>query len=66
MKDVISGVRDQFDIAVEEINIEDDPALFVKYGERIPVLTHRDRIVAKYSISREQLYMICKSLQDKS
>lgn len=40
---------------LEEINIEDDPALFAEYGEQIPVILLNGEFLSEYTVDEDQV-----------
>lgn len=36
---MVENLRDDYDFLLEEVNIEEDPALQARMGEQVPVLT---------------------------
>ena len=55
MKDVLLPLAREFGAAVEQINVETDPALEAQYGQEIPVLLINGRKAFKYRVSTREL-----------
>lgn len=47
---------------LEEINIEDDPALFAQYGEQIPVVLLNGEFLFEYSVQEARLRELLKEV----
>ncbi len=58
MKVDIKALKEEFKFNLEEVNIENDPVLFEKYKEKIPVLIFKGRMIAKYSIDKKKILKI--------
>ena len=55
-KEVITKAKEQFDLEIKEINIEEDDELLKKYGVEIPVIWINSRKAYKYRIDSEELH----------
>jgi len=47
---VLTRFQAQIPFTLEEINIENDPALFAKYGEQIPVVLLNGEFLFEYTV----------------
>ena len=45
----------QTPFTLEEVNIEDDPELFAKYGEQIPVILFDGAFWSEYTVEEDRL-----------
>jgi glutaredoxin-like protein DUF836 len=52
---VLGALRSEFQLTIEEINIEHDPGLFKKYFDQIPVLVINERITLTAPIRKEDI-----------
>lgn len=52
---VLTQFQTQVPFTLEEINIEDDPALFAKYGEQIPVVLLNGEFLFEYAVDEDIL-----------
>jgi glutaredoxin len=53
--EVLIGLRSEFDLLIDEINIESDVTLLAKYMETIPVLVVNDRVTLVSPIRKDQV-----------
>lgn len=60
MKTVLKNLQKEFKFQIEEVNIDNDSELIKKYGEKIPVIIYKGRIIAKYRIERERFIKLLK------
>lgn len=52
---VLNRLQAQTPFALEEINIEDNPALLEKYGEQIPVVLFNGEFLFEYTVDEDRL-----------
>ena len=52
---VLTQFQTQVPFTLEEVNIEDDPALFAKYGEQIPVVLLNGEFLFEYAVDEDIL-----------
>ncbi len=52
---VLNDLRSEFQLLINEINIESDASLLAKYLEKIPVLVIDDRVTLTAPIYKEQV-----------
>jgi len=52
---VLTRFQAQTPFTLEEVNIEDDPPLFAKYGEQIPVIFFNGEFLFEYAIDESIL-----------
>jgi hypothetical protein len=50
MKSDVMEIQSEYDFELEEIKIESDPELQIKYREKIPVLLINGKLFAKYRL----------------
>ena len=55
MKAVVLLLAQEFGAALEEIDIDSDPDLVVRFGQEIPVLFINERKAFKYRVSEAEL-----------
>jgi len=55
MKDILYNIQDEINFDLNEIDIESDRELFVKYKDKIPVLIIDGKMFAKYRIDEKKL-----------
>jgi len=48
--------------ALEEINIQEDPALMAEYGEQIPVVTLDGKFLFEYTVDEDRLRQLLKEV----
>jgi glutaredoxin len=58
---LLQGLRAEFDLAIEEIDITTDRALFKNYFEKIPVLVIDDQVTLAAPIRMENVRAALKS-----
>jgi len=59
---VLQRVQKQQPFHLEEINIQDDPALFAEYGEQIPVVTLNGTFLFEYEVDETRLRQLLKEV----
>ena len=64
-KAVLERVRARYPFALEEINVETDPALERAYGTEIPVITINGNKTFKYRVDENELQKKVKRLWNK-
>ena len=52
---VLTRFQTETPFTLEEVNIEDDPALFAKYGEQIPVILLNGEFLFEYVVDEDML-----------
>ena len=52
---VLTRFQAETPFTLEEVNIEDDPALFAKYGEQIPVILFNGEFLFEYAVDEDIL-----------
>lgn len=52
---VLTHLQAQTPFTLEEINIQDDPALFAEYGEQIPVVLLDSKRLFEYTVDEDVL-----------
>ena len=52
---VLTQLQAQTPFTLEEINIQDDPALFTEYGEQIPVVLLNGSVLFEYAVEEDVL-----------
>ena len=52
---VLTDLQAQTPFTLEEINIQDDPALFAEYGEQIPVVLLNGERLFEYTVDEDRL-----------
>lgn len=65
MKREILSFNTEYEILVNEINIENDEELSKKYSKKIPVLIYRGRMISKFRIDKTKFLRFCKYVQEK-
>ena len=59
---VLQRVQKLQPFALEEINIQDDPALLAEYGEQIPVVTLNGTFLFEYTVDEARLRQLLKEV----
>ena len=59
---VLLRVQKLHPFTLEEINIQDDPALLAEYGEQIPVVTLNGTFLFEYSVDEARLRQLLKEV----
>jgi len=54
-KAALDSLRGEFEVSLEEVNINEDPALFEKYQYLIPVMVVNERTVLEVRIDARKL-----------
>lgn len=52
---VLTHLQTQVSFALEEINIQENPALFAEYGEQIPVVLLNGEFLFEYMVEEDRL-----------
>ena len=52
---VLTHLQAQIPFTLEEINIQDSPALFAEYGEQIPVVWVNGKFAFEYTVDEDRL-----------
>jgi glutaredoxin len=52
---LLQDLRDEFDLAIQEIDLTTDPALFKNYFEKIPVVIIDDHVTLAAPIRMEEV-----------
>ena len=52
---VLTHLQAQVPFTLEEINIQDNPALFAEYGEQIPVVLLNGKMLFEYTVEEDVL-----------
>jgi glutaredoxin len=55
---VLTHLQTQIPFTIEEINIQDDPALLAEYGEQIPVVLLNGEFLFEYTVDEARLRQI--------
>ena len=55
MRTVVDAVAREVPFELEEVDVDDDPALVVAYGEEVPVLVVNGRKAFKYRVTAREL-----------
>ncbi len=58
----LTHLQAQTPFTLEEINIEDDPALFAEYGEQIPVILFNSKFLSEYTVEEDQLRQLLREV----
>ncbi len=59
---VIQRVQKQHPFTLEEVNIQEDPALLAEYGEQIPVITLNGTFLFEYTVDEVRLRQLLKEV----
>jgi glutaredoxin len=59
---VLQQVQKQQKFELEEVNIENDPALLAEYGEQIPVITLNGTFLFEYAVDETRLRQLLKEV----
>ena len=59
---VLQRVQKLHPFALEEVNIDGDPALLSEYGEQIPVVTLNGTFLFEYTVDEERLRQLLKEV----
>ena len=59
---VLQRVQKLQPFALEEVNIQDDPALLAEYGEQIPVVTLNGTFLFEYEVDESRLRQLLKEV----
>lgn len=63
MKAALAPLLREFELALNEVNVDSDPALTARFGEEVPVLFLGKLKIAKYRLDIQQLR---RRLQEQS
>ena len=58
----LQRVQKQQKFDLEEVNIQDDPALLAEYGEQIPVVTLNGTFLFEYTVDEARLRQLLKEV----
>ena len=59
---VLQRVQKLHPFALEEVNVQDDPALLAEYGEQIPVVTLNGTFLFEYEVDESRLRQLLKEV----
>ena len=59
---VLLRIQTQNPFTLEEVNIQDDPALLAEYGEQIPVVTLNGTFLFEYTVDENRLRQLLKEV----
>ena len=59
---LLQRVQKQQPFTLEEVNIQDDPALLAEYGEQIPVVTLNGTFLFEYAVDEARLRQLLKEV----
>ena len=59
---LLQRVQKQHPFTLEEVNIQDDPALLAEYGEQIPVVTLNGTFLFEYAVDEARLRQLLKEV----
>ena len=59
---LLQRVQKQHPFTLEEVNIQDDPALLAEYGEQIPVVTLNGKFLFEYAMDEARLRQLLKEV----
>ena len=59
---LLQRVQKQHPFTLEEVNIQDDPALLADYGEQIPVVTLNGKFLFEYAVDEARLRQLLKEV----
>ena len=59
---LLQRVQKQHPFALEEVNVQDDPALLAEYGEQIPVVTLNGTFLFEYAVDEARLRQLLKEV----
>ena len=59
---VLQRIQTQNPFTLEEVNIQDDPALLADYGEQIPVVTLNGTFLFEYTVDENRLRQLLKEV----
>jgi len=59
---LLQRVQKQHPFTLEEVNIQDDPALLAEYGEQIPVVTLNGKFLFEYAVDEVRLRQLLKEV----
>ena len=57
---VLTRLQAETPFTLEEINIEDDPALFAEYSEQIPVVLLNGEFLFEYTVEEDRLRQVLR------
>ena len=59
---LLERLQSQTAFALQEINIQDDPALLAEYGEQIPVVLLNGEFLSEYTVDEGRLRQLLKEV----
>ena len=59
---LLQRVQKQNPFTLEEVNIQDDPALLAEYGEQVPVVTLNGTFLFEYAVDEARLRQLLKEV----
>ena len=59
---LLQRVQKQQAFELQEVNIQDDPALLAEYGEQIPVVTLNGTFLFEYAVDEARLRQLLKEV----
>ena len=60
--DVLQRVQKLQPFTLEEVNVQEDPALLAEYGEQIPVVTLNGTFLFEYEVDETRLRQLLKEV----
>jgi len=60
--DVLQRVQKLQPFTLEEVNVQDDPALLAEYGDQIPVVTLNGTFLFEYEVDETRLRQLLKEV----
>lgn len=61
-REALERVQKLHPFELEEVNIQDDPALFADYGEQIPVVLLNGNFLFEYAVDEARLRQLLKEV----
>ncbi len=58
----LQRIQKQHPFELEEVNIQDDPALLAEYGEQVPVVTLNGTFLFEYAVDEARLRQLLKEV----
>lgn len=63
MHRALSPLCERFGVGLEIVEIDDDPALLARYGERVPVLAYGEREICQYVLDEDALHKVLQEMR---
>ena len=61
---VLTQMQAEVPFALEEVNIQGDPALLAEYGEQVPVILLDGAVVSEYTADESRLRQLLKNSEN--